>query len=64
MADTATEGSFELDQLPDDGGHAERQQLRLVVNGDDVTIGGAQVQPPAIEASNGIIHVISSLPTA
>ena len=57
------EGRFELADLTDPVTMVSGNEFELVVDGDVVTIGGATIEPPAIEASNGIIHVISSLPT-
>jgi branched-chain amino acid transport system substrate-binding protein len=64
VADTAAEGRLELADLPPALLMASGNTFEVVVTGDTVTIGGARIEPPAIEASNGIIHVISSLPSA
>jgi len=37
------------------------EQLEVNVNGDTVTVGGATVTQPDVDASNGVVHVIDTV---
>jgi uncharacterized surface protein with fasciclin (FAS1) repeats len=39
------------------------ETLTVKVDGDEVTVGGATVVKPDVEASNGVVHVIESVLT-
>ena len=37
------------------------EQLRVRIRGDEVTVGGATVTQPDVDASNGVVHVIDGV---
>ena len=38
--------------------------LEVESNGSTVTVGGAAIEPPEIDASNGLVHPLGSVPSA